>query len=357
MATESDWKVGRISAFVFLFFLFFFFVLDLPILCERHTTSKLVSFDDLRTIGTFGFRGEALASISFVSNVTVTTMTAGQPCAYRAKYRDGVFEDSKQPQVQEEEERNGRNGWFFLLKFCKIKACAGNRGTLILAENIFYNLKQRREALKNPADELKKIIHVVQRYALHYSGKAFVLKKSGSNSAEVITQKGATLEANVSALYGQEASSNLIRIAAEDSSLEVAIEACATSINYGGKRFVFVLFINHRLVECAPLKRMIRDLYGRLLSKGKHPFVYLSLSMKPENVDVNVHPTKNVVRFRFEDQILTKVSTLLDEKLKVFGFCCFVCIAQKKFPKECRSESTCAVGVSGAFGSRIHEWK
>lgn len=84
-----------------LFFspLTFLVLADLPILCERHTTSKLVSFEDLRTIGTFGFRGEALASISFVSNVTVTTMTASQPCAYRAKYRDGVFEDGKPPQV------------------------------------------------------------------------------------------------------------------------------------------------------------------------------------------------------------------------------------------------------------------
>ncbi len=290
---------------------------DLPILCERHTTSKLVSFDDLRSIGTFGFRGEALASISFVSNVTVTTMTANQPCAYRAKYRDGVFEDNKTPQP-----------------------CAGNRGTIILAENIFYNLKQRREALKNPADELKKIIHVVQRYALHYSGKTFVLKKAGSNaSAEVITQKGASLEANVSALYGQDAGANLIRISAADPTLDVTIDACVSSINYGGKRFVFVLFINHRLVECAPLKKLIRDLYGRLLAKGKHPFVYLSLSMKPENVDVNVHPTKSVVRFRFEDQILSRVGLILDEKLKViqqngfffFYFCFFFLIKYNRW--------------------------
>lgn len=200
-----------------------------------------------------------------------------------------------------------------------LQPCAGNRGTIILAENIFYNLKQRKEALKSPADELKKIIHVVQRYALHYSGKAFVLKKAGSNSAEVITQKGASLEANVSALYGQDAGNSLLRLAFQDDSLELSVDACATSINFGGKRFVFVLFINHRLVECAPLKRLIRELYSRLLTKGKHPFVYLSLSMKPENVDVNVHPTKSIVRFRYEDQILARVGALLDEKLKVVG--------------------------------------
>jgi DNA mismatch repair protein MLH1 len=76
---------------------------------------------------------------------------------------------------------------------------------------------------------------------------------------------------------------------------------------------------------------MIRDLYSRFLVKGKHPFVYLSLVMKAENVDVNVHPTKNVVRFRHEDQILAKVISVLEEKLKVsivlFGF---VLVLKKK---------------------------
>ena len=112
---------------------------DLPILCERHTTSKLSRFEDLRSIATFGFRGEALASVSHVANVTVTTMTAGQQCAFRALYREGVLEDGKPP-----------------------KACAGNRGTIILVENLFYNLRQRREALKNPADEMKKDMEIMK---------------------------------------------------------------------------------------------------------------------------------------------------------------------------------------------------
>lgn len=267
---------------------------DLPILCERHTTSKLNTFEDLRTLGTFGFRGEALASISHVANVTVTTMTASQPCGYRAQYRDGVLEEGRQP-----------------------LPCAGNRGTMILAENLFYNLKQRREALKIPAEEMKKIADVVRRYALHFSGKCFVLKKAAPGSQpEVFTQRGATLATNVSALFGQETGENLIQCSESIPELEMSVDAAVTCINHGGKRYDFILFINHRLVECKQLKRMVREVYSNLLIKHKNPFVYLSLTLKPENVDVNIHPTKQTVRFRNEDEVLTRIANLIERQLK-----------------------------------------
>ena len=266
---------------------------DMTILCERHTTSKLASFEDLRSIGTFGFRGEALASISHVAHVTVTSMTATQPCAYRASYQAGELEENHPP-----------------------KACAGNQGTIIQADNLFFNLKQRREAL-HATEEMKKIINVVQRYALHYSGRALLLKKLGSNSPEIFTQKGASIESNIVALYGAELGpQNLLSVTHHDQALGLDVEAHFSSINYGGKRPIFVLFINHRLVESASLKKMAREVYANLLGKGKHSFVYLSLMMKPENVDVNVHPTKSQVRFRFEDEILSCVERLLDAELK-----------------------------------------
>ncbi len=190
---------------------------DLPILCERHTTSKLVAFEDLQSIGacacaalrnsacpgaaSFGFRGEALASISHVAHVTVTTMTANAPCAYRACYAAGVLENGAPP-----------------------KPCAGNRGTIVQADDLFFNLRQaaapgqapsltllpdrqRREALRNPAEEMKKIIHVVQRYAVHFSGRvSFVLRKQGNASPEVITMVGSDLNTNLGSLFGGERS-------------------------------------------------------------------------------------------------------------------------------------------------------
>lgn len=271
---------------------------DLPILCERHTTSKLQSFDDLRHIASYGFRGEALASISHVARMTVTTMTAGSPCAYRASYMAGVFEDGKPP-----------------------VACAGNRGTIIQADELFYNLRQRREALRNPAEEMKKIIHVVQRYALHFSGRvSFVLRKQGAASPELFTQSGADLDANVGALFGGDVARELLCIGSvESGALEgVRIDARVSSINYiAGKRMQMVLFINDRLVDCAPLKRVVQDVYTRCgLTKGRFPFAYISLAMQPENVDVNVHPTKQEVRFRHEDEIVARVEQLLEAKLK-----------------------------------------
>jgi len=97
---------------------------DLAILCERHTTSKLRTFEDLCTIGTLGFRGEALASISYVSHVIVTTMTDGnQAHGWKAAYKDGAMDPSAP------------------------KPCAATKGTIILAEDLFYNMPLRRKVV------------------------------------------------------------------------------------------------------------------------------------------------------------------------------------------------------------------
>ena len=114
---------------------------DMPILCERHTTSKLQTFEDLDTVSTFGFRGEALASVSFVSNLTVTTMTADASHAVKAAYRDGRLEDGDP------------------------RPCAGVPGTTITVENLFYNVPARRRALKSPSEEFARVLEVIQRYA------------------------------------------------------------------------------------------------------------------------------------------------------------------------------------------------
>eukprot|EP01031_Cornospumella_fuschlensis_P043075 gene43075-52643_t len=140
---------------------------DLPIVCERFTTSKLSRFEDLQRIGSFGFRGEALASISHVAHVTILTRTANSPCAYKARYLDGQLVplaagDKAEP-----------------------KACAGNVGTTIMIEDLFYNNPTRKAALKNHADEYARIVDVVRRYSVLYGarGVSFVCRKlSGSGS-------------------------------------------------------------------------------------------------------------------------------------------------------------------------------
>lgn len=130
---------------------------DLPIACERFTTSKLEKYEDLTSISTYGFRGEALASISHVAHLTIQTKTRDSICAYKTSYQDGKVKG-------------------------EIKPCAGNQGTQITVEDLFYNTPQRKQGLKGANEEFQKIHEVVCKYAIHNSNVGFILKKFGENN-------------------------------------------------------------------------------------------------------------------------------------------------------------------------------
>lgn len=160
---------------------------DLPIVCERFTTSKLSTFEDLQSIGTYGFRGEALASISHVAHLTLITKTEGSLCALRAEYVDGrlkEFEDGEGEGVQ-----NPRR-------------VAANQGTTIMVEDLFYNMETRRKALRNTTEEHNRIADVITRYAIHNHGVGFSLKKFGEAMPEIRTPPGSTTLENIKILFG-----------------------------------------------------------------------------------------------------------------------------------------------------------
>ncbi|XP_006271475.1 DNA mismatch repair protein Mlh1 [Alligator mississippiensis] len=263
---------------------------DLDIVCERFTTSKLQTFEDLASISTYGFRGEALASISHVAHVTVTTKTADAKCAYRANYCDGKLKAPPKP-------------------------CAGNQGTQITVEDLFYNVNTRRKALKNPSEEYGKILEVVSRYAIHNSGISFSVKKQGDTVADVRTLSNATTVDNIRSVFGNAVSRELIEVGCEDTRLAFKMKGYITNANYSVKKCIFLLFINHRLVESTALRKAIETVYAAYLPKGTHPFLYLSLEIAPQNVDVNVHPTKHEVHFLHEDSILEHVQHHIESKL------------------------------------------
>ena len=150
---------------------------DLPILAERFTTSKLSTYSDLSKIATYGFRGEALASMSHVARLSVVTKTKADTCAYkcvyailrsllgtqhcrRAAYAYGKLVEPQQGQSAEP------------------KPCAGNDGTIITIEDLFYNTPTRLAALRNPSEEYSRILDVVTKYAVHNPSVAFVCKKA-----------------------------------------------------------------------------------------------------------------------------------------------------------------------------------
>ncbi|XP_007579310.1 DNA mismatch repair protein Mlh1 isoform X2 [Poecilia formosa] len=263
---------------------------DMEIVCERFTTSKLQTFEDLSAIATYGFRGEALASISHVAHVTITTKTADAKCAYRASYSDGKLKGPPKP-------------------------CAGNQGTQILVEDLFYNVSTRRKALKSPADEYSRIVDVVSRYAIHNSGKSFSVKKQGETVADVRTLPNASVVDNIRSVFGNPVSRELIEVGCQDQKLAYTLKGFVSNANYSMKRCILVLFINHRLVESSALKKAVETVYAAYLPKNSHPFLYLSLEIAPQNVDVNVHPTKHEVHFLHEDSVMESVQKHIESKL------------------------------------------
>ncbi|XP_022377191.1 DNA mismatch repair protein Mlh1 isoform X3 [Enhydra lutris kenyoni] len=245
---------------------------------------KLIQIQDNGT----GIR--ALASISHVAHVTITTKTADAKCAYRANYSDGKLKAPPKP-------------------------CAGNQGTQITVEDLFYNISTRRKALKNASEEYGKILEVVGRYSIHNSGISFSVKKQGETVADVRTLPNATTVDNIRSIFGNAVSRELIEVGCEDKTLAFKMNGYISNANYSVKKCIFLLFINHRLVESTSLRKAIETVYAAYLPKNTHPFLYLSLEISPQNVDVNVHPTKHEVHFLHEDSILERVQQHIESKL------------------------------------------
>ena len=276
---------------------------DLPIVCRRFTTSKIRAYDDLQRVRTFGFRGEALASITHVAHVTVTSMTHDSTCAYKAHYSDGELiaprpGESAQP-----------------------RPCAGVRGTTIVADDLFYNVPIRRQALKSPSDEYSRCLDVVTRYAVHYSGIAFTCRKAvvgggGSGVADVNTMVGASVLDNIRVLYGPTIAKELVPFECQSTAHRFRLSGYVSNANYHVKRLQLLLFVNGRLVEHSGIKQTLTALYARYLPKQTHPFCYVSVEVRGEDVDVNVHPTKREVSLLHEDELMDELERCVDGVLK-----------------------------------------
>eukprot|EP00927_Polykrikos_kofoidii_P001136 TRINITY_DN10414_c0_g1_i1.p1 TRINITY_DN10414_c0_g1~~TRINITY_DN10414_c0_g1_i1.p1 ORF type:complete len:831 (+),score=137.79 TRINITY_DN10414_c0_g1_i1:192-2684(+) len=269
---------------------------DLPILCERFTTSKLKEYDDLNCIATFGFRGEALASISHVAHITVTTMTKDDACAIVAQYTDGKLRAPPRP-------------------------CAGTRGTTIVCEDLFYNNPTRRQALGKESMEHTRVMEVMQKYSIHNPTVSFVCRKAGSSVAELHTpgSDGTTAQDVIGLIYGQGLARELFSFSATSADPKFEVRGFASGPNWTTRSTSMTLFINHRLVECSALKKAVEAVYAPVLPRHQHPWIYLELELDPTTIDVNVHPTKNEVQFLNEELIARRVQEAVDIQLRERG--------------------------------------
>lgn len=279
---------------------------DLGLLCERFATSKLTKFADLESIATYGFRGEALASISHIARLSVVTKTKSSALAYKAFYLGGNLV--------------GQN--FNSNASAEPKPTAGTNGTQITVEDLFYNMPSRLKALRSKNEEYSKILDVVGKYAIHCKDVGFSCKKVGDSHQVLSTRPNIPLKDRIRIVQGSAIASNLIDLANPDDEQRArlfglrSIEGVISSSDYINKRRVEpVFFINHRLVACGPLKRAILSAFSFFLPKGNYPFVYLSIEIDPQNVDVNVHPTKREVRFLNEDEIIELLTDLIQQTL------------------------------------------
>eukprot|EP00921_Rhytidocystis_pertsovi_P015313 GHVQ01024391.1.p2 GENE.GHVQ01024391.1~~GHVQ01024391.1.p2 ORF type:complete len:612 (+),score=92.33 GHVQ01024391.1:436-2271(+) len=337
---------------------------DLPIVCERFTTSKLRKYEDLgsRDMRTFGFRGEALASITHVAHVTVQSRTR----YVTQDDDDGPIEgETKTARCQDSESSLASHGcseeqtestvsWLCSYHDGKCisgpKACAGNIGTKITYEDLFYNMPTRLRAVTNATEEYHRLLEVVQMYAVQFPAVKFQVKVYGAKFSDVNTvgdeasattgggaksDSGKRTESEgdkedrlrlqvITGIYGTTVSRELIPIKFEfpeggtcqqRKSMYVKCKGLLSNANYSVKRGTFILFINNRLVDCPHLKKGVLSCYAWLLTRNTHPWVYLSLELDPESVDVNVHPSKQQLHFLHQDAIILMLVKKIQESL------------------------------------------
>jgi DNA mismatch repair protein MLH1 len=195
------------------------------------------------------------------------------------------------------------------------KGVAGRPGTQITVEDLFFNIPTRRKAFRSYADEFNKIIDMVGRYGIHSEGIGFTCKKAGESSNSLSIQPQATAIDRIRQIYGSNVANELVDISAADDRWGFKATGLVTNANYHIKKTTLVLFINHRAVESTNIKKALEQIYSNYLPKGGHPFIYLSLEIDPNRVDVNVHPTKREVHFLNEDEIIEEICKQIETSL------------------------------------------
>lgn len=246
---------------------------DLPMALAPHATSKVYSLADLETVATLGFRGEALASISSVSRLTLSTRQAEEKHAWQinAEGRDGPF--SLQPAARE-------------------------RGTTIEVCDLFFNTPARRKFLKTEKTEFAHIDEVIRRIALSRFAIGFSLSNDGRPMYKLPAADNERLqEQRIAQFFGKEFMQNCLNLDIEASGLRlwgwVGLPTFAR--NQADLQYFYV---NGRVIKDKLISHAVRLAYQDVLYGGLHPVFVLYLELDPAQVDVNVHPTKHEVRFR-----------------------------------------------------------
>lgn len=240
----------------------------------RHATGKLVSVDDLNHLTTLGFRGEALASISAISRMTVVTRTSDEPAGTRLVLHGGKVQTR---------ERAG-----------------ANPGTTMIVEDVFYNTPARRKFMGSDSREASVIIELVQKLAVFYSDIRFMMISSGRTVLS--TDGSGDCARAIRAVYPEREFSNLIEIG-NDTVKGYVSPPGVTKSNRKGQIF----FVNGRIVSSKTIEKGLEKGYkGRIFSG--YPVAVLFVNIAPDTVDVNIHPGKKEIKFLDDEVVIDAVS-------------------------------------------------
>jgi DNA mismatch repair protein MutL len=251
---------------------------ELELAVTRHATSKLVRSDELFSISTLGFRGEALASIGSVSRMTIISRVQHETEGALLKVDGGTA---------------GR-----------LTRVGTTVGTTIRVEDLFYNVPARLKFLKADVTERRAIDMLVTRYALAYPEKR--IKLSDGKNVTLQTTGDGDRRSILAALYGVDTARQMLEILSEEDGLRLTGFISPTSLTRSNRREI-TFFINGRWVHDVSLSSALLQAYHTLLMVGRYPLTALFLEIRPDEVDVNVHPAKAEVRFRNQDRIFSFV--------------------------------------------------
>ncbi len=257
---------------------------DIMLAFSKHATSKIRDDEDLFNIHTLGFRGEALSSIISISKLTCTTRT-------------NDFETGTKVKCENSEVKQVETG-------CAI-------GTIMDIKDLFYNIPARLKFLRNPNTEFAYIQEIIQSLAIVNTEVAFELKRNGKVVLKTTGQ--GDLAQTLKEVYSDEVVKNLKPVLKTDELSGLKVNGMVSTPDYTrSSKKNYHLYINSRPVKCSVIQKAVDTVYKTLIANGKYPFVVLNLEIPPQDVDVNVHPTKKEVRYKNPNQIFNFVRTAVE---------------------------------------------
>lgn len=248
---------------------------DVPMAFLRHATSKISVKDDLDSIYTLGFRGEALASISAVAKVGLLTKRKEDSFGTRYDINGSVPDGEPEP-----------------------TGCPD--GTTIIIRDLFYNVPVRQRFMKKDVSEANAVSQIVQKIALSHPDIAFQMIRD--NRLEFCTDGSGDLYAAIYAIYGKEFAHDMVPVEFDDGYLNVTGYTCKPLYAKSSRSFQ-IFFINGRYVRSKVCSVAVESAYENLIMTGKFPSCVLMISVNASDIDVNVHPTKAEVRFTNEKNV------------------------------------------------------